>query len=263
MDHWEILWEKLAREGRANYMTELLNLLSSKMNLTGKRILEIGGGTGGNASWLASKGAEVYLLDLSPNALKLSRQTADSHNVNLNLLCGDANILPFSDGVFDIIYHVGVLQLFRQPEPLLLEQRRILKEGGYLLVDVPQTYNYFTVRKHVLLMMGRWPYGDWETEYSFGQLTHLLQEFGFQTIDAYGRGYYPRPFYALRHLNKLEEKLPGKVKILPLSWWRKYDSLWENFEESKLGLYSLMDLGVLGKKISDQTVVAPHANGIK
>ena len=251
MDHWETFWEKVVQNRQVNYTNELWTFLSSQMDLTGKRVLEVGGGAGGNASWLASQGADVYVLDYSPTALVVSRRTAEMQGVSLNLLCGDAKSLPLPDGFFDLIYHVGVLQLFHHPKPLILEQHRLLKDGGHLLIDVPQKYNLFTIWKHLLILLGRWQYGDWETEYDYGQLNRLFQQSGFITVGAYGRRYYPYPFYALRHFYKIEEKLLGGKRIVPSGWWRKYVSLWESFEKTKLSLYSLMNLGVLGRKIPE------------
>lgn len=250
MTEWDAYWQEMAQSGYINYTPELLSAICAAMDLSDKRILEVGGGTGGNASWLASQGARMYLLDLSPTALEISKRASKQHRGELNLVCADGYIIPFPDGFFDLIFHVGFLHLFRHPEPLILEQRRVLKQGGYLLIDVPQRYNFYTPWKHLLILLGRWQYGGWETEFSFGQIKHLLEQTGFRLVRAYGREYYPFPFYVMRHFYKIEDKLLGDKRLLPTKWWDGYKSLWERFEQSQWSLYCLRDIGVLGQKVA-------------
>ena len=243
---WDVYWQELQKSGYVNYTPELLRALEAVTNLPGQRVLEIGGGTGGNSSLLARKGAEVYVLDFSPTALSIAAQTAEQAGVRFRLLEADARHIPFPDGFFDLIFHQGFLEHFRHPLPLLLEQRRVLREGGYLLVDVPQTFNLFTVKKHLLMAMDRWEYG-WEREFSYGSLCQLLIEAGFEVVEAYGRGYYPRPFHMLRHLRKIEERL-GRSGLLPGRFWECYESPWRRFEAGRAALYLLQCIGVVGRK---------------
>ena len=45
--------------------------------------------------------------------------------------CGDAFALPFADGTFDVVFHQGLLEHFRNPDDLIAENARVLKPGGY------------------------------------------------------------------------------------------------------------------------------------
>lgn len=250
MTEWDAYWQKMAQSGYINYIHELLSLICSMMDLSNRRILEIGGGTGGNASWLAQKGADVHLLDFSKPALQISAKAISQSDAEMKMICADAYCIPYPDNYFDLIFHQGFLEHFRDPRPLVLEQRRVLREGGYILIDVPQRYNLYTVWKHVLMVLGRWEYGVWETEFSFGEIRRLLERAGFIVVRAYARGYYPRVFHAVRHLYKVEEKLFNNSLALSKRRWKTYNSLWERFERSWLGLHSLQCIGLLGQKIN-------------
>jgi ubiquinone/menaquinone biosynthesis C-methylase UbiE len=248
MAGWDGYWEKIAESGYINYTPELLSTLASLVALEGKVILEVGGGTGGNASWLAERGATVYLLDYSRNALQISRRASEIHGVELGLVRANGFFLPFPDGYFDLVYHVGVLHLFRKPAGFIQEQHRVLKQNGYLVVDVPQRFSPYTLWKRLLIRLKRWPYGAWETQYSFNQLEQLFRDSGFEPLTAYGRDYFPNLLGRLRNLQKIEGRLFRNGKGLPDRFWSSYRRLWERFERSRLGLYFLMDIGVVGQK---------------
>ena len=243
---WDAYWRKQQQTGYVNYTPELLDAIRCVGEISGKRLLEIGCGTGGNAVMLAGSGAEMVLLDLSAEALAVARQTARRCGVQAHLVQANARAIPFADSLFDGVYHQGVLEHFREPSLILAEQGRVLRPGGLLAVDVPQRYNLYTLKKHLLMALGKWEYG-WETSFSYGSLCWLLIEAGFEVIAAYGRGYYPAPFRMLRHLRKIEERL-GRNGLLPRRFWECYESPWRRFEAGRSALYLLQCIGVVGRK---------------
>jgi hypothetical protein len=68
------------------------------------------------------------------------------------------------------------------------EQVRVLKKAGYLIVDVPQKYNPYTLYKHRRMREGVWEYG-WETEYSYSDLNKLARSLGLAIVDVGSYGY--------------------------------------------------------------------------
>jgi len=63
-------------------------------------------------------------------------------------VCADACRMPFREGAFDLVFHQGLMEHFRDPAPLLRENARVLKRGGHLLVDVPQRFHVYTLAKN-------------------------------------------------------------------------------------------------------------------
>lgn len=245
-DEWEAYWQCYEKPGYVNYTPQLIETIKRHVDLRGYRALEIGSGTGGNSSLLAALGVVVVALDYSMPALRRTNATAAAAGLKLALAQADAYSLPFESGSFDLLFQQGFLEHFSEPATLLREQRRVLRDGGYILIDVPQRYNLYTIHKRLLIRAGRWPYGGWEREFSLGELSALLQAEGFQIIDAYGRGYFPRPFEMVRNLEKAEIRLL-KRRVLPVRFWRYYDTLWRRFERTRLGCYALQCIGVLAK----------------
>lgn len=85
--------------------------------------------------------------------------------------------MSFADETFDVVFSQGVLEHFRDPDPVIAEQVRVMKKTGVLIVDVPQTYNPYTLFKKIRMWQGRWPYG-WETQYSLPSLRKLARRHG-------------------------------------------------------------------------------------
>ena len=100
----------------------------------------------------------------------------------------DARKMPFSAESFDFVYSVGLLEHFEDPMALLAEQYRVLRTGGYLMVQVPQKYSLYTALKKVLIRLGKWPYGGWETEFSDREISALVREAGLEPQYVYGYG---------------------------------------------------------------------------
>jgi len=55
-----------------------------------------------------------------------------------------------------------------------------------IFLQVPQKYSVYTAVKKLLIRMGRWPYGGWETEFSEKELVELAVRAGFAPQYSYG-----------------------------------------------------------------------------
>jgi SAM-dependent methyltransferase len=245
---WDAYWQDYELPNYINYTPEVIRIIQSHLDLAQSRVLEIGVGTGGNSSLLAQFGAQVVALDFSELALARVRRTAQQCKVQLSRVLADAHRIPCAPCSFDLVFHQGFLEHFHDPGPLIQEQRRILCKGGCLLVDVPQRYNLYTLYKQHLIKNGLWPYGGWEREFSYAELCTLLKANGFCIIDAYGRGYFPRPFEMLHNFPNAEMKLLRR-RIIPEKWWDPYRRFWKRFERSMLGINTLQSVGILAKAV--------------
>ena len=195
-ESWERLWKS---RKRFHVYKNIVRTIESCVTLQNPRVLEIGFGRGATLLACASKGAEVTGVDYAKNAIDHCRQLQNQMGLqrHVELLQADARSLPLPDRRFDVVYSVGLLEHFTAPEELLREQFRVLKPGGLLLVHVPQKYSLYTVFKHVLIRVNKWPYGGWETQFSARTLNRLLLGCGFKPEFYYGYG--SLTFAILRH----------------------------------------------------------------
>jgi ubiquinone/menaquinone biosynthesis C-methylase UbiE len=102
-------------------------------------VLDVGGGPGTYACWLAALGHEVHLLDAVPLHVEQARAaSARQPQCPLGSVgLGDARRLPWPDASADAVLLLGPLyHLTRRAERLtaLREAHRVLRPGGLLLV---------------------------------------------------------------------------------------------------------------------------------
>jgi len=159
------------------------------------RVLEIGAGTGRDSAALAARGARAVALDAAPESLAL---IARGHPAlrGRGIVGGDALHLPFPDGVFDAVFHQGVLEHFGNPYAFLAENRRVTRPGGILVVDVPQTWHPWTVLKRAALRVDRW-FAGWETDYTMEELESVVRGSGFEVLEGYADTMVPSLAYRL------------------------------------------------------------------
>ncbi|MCH7760474.1 class I SAM-dependent methyltransferase [candidate division TA06 bacterium] len=213
-ENWQRFWEEKERS-KSVYPTvsdivgELIRICP---DLQKKRVLEVGCGTGRDGIELAEREAEVFLLDFAKSGLALSHYFSAEKGVMTHRVMGDARRTPFPDESFDILFHQGLLEHFRDPRPLLRENFRLLKKGGILLVDVPQTFHPYTLMKHVLLFFGRW-FAGWEREFTPQSLKRVIEREGFQMIRSYG--YWMRPGLAYRVLREFLQFFKISLPMYP------------------------------------------------
>jgi SAM-dependent methyltransferase len=100
-------------------------------DLQGKRVLECGCGDGRISVLLASAGALVQALDISPASVELCRRRAAAWEVSgsLSAAVADLENLPYADQAFDVVcgvfvlHHVNTIAAGR-------EIARVLRSGG-------------------------------------------------------------------------------------------------------------------------------------
>jgi len=250
-ENWETFWKEKENVAQV-YSNEdrILRNLLRQGDLRGKKILEIGAGTGRDSFPLIKHGAHVVQLDYAENSLRILKRLAEDLKLPATIVGGDTFQLPFPDETFDVVFHQGLLEHFRHPqaEALLKENIRVLKRGGILLVDVPQRWHVYTLAKHLLMALNKW-FAGWERSFSVGELKNRLQSLGLTPVYAYGEWMYPSFFY-----RSLREAFKAVGLTLPLnpqpfkSISRLRKGVRMALLETPLALYTGISIGVMGRK---------------
>jgi SAM-dependent methyltransferase len=100
------------------------------------RVLDVAGGPGHNAVWLAARGLDVTLADVSAVALDLARQAARAAGVSLRLLQVNLERASLPAGPFDLIVSLNFLW-----RPLFAVYPSALARGGLLVFLHPTRRN--------------------------------------------------------------------------------------------------------------------------
>jgi ubiquinone/menaquinone biosynthesis C-methylase UbiE len=108
---WWALFELLVREG----------------DLVGRRVLDVGCGTGRWSAALAERGSRVWGIDVSPEMVELARQRG------VNAKRAGAEALPFKEGWFERALLVLVVHVLDRPRAFA-ELHRVLAPEGRLVI---------------------------------------------------------------------------------------------------------------------------------
>ena len=248
LQHWESYWRGHQDLDRT-YSTggRLEREILSEGPVAGRRVLEVGAGSGRDSLGLARAGATAVVVDYSPASLELVRSQTRG-GATVHLVRADALALPFRDGAFDVVFHQGLLEHFRDPRPLLRENARVARRGGRVVVDVPQTFHPYTVMKKALIAANQW-FAGWETQFTPRALELLLEGTGLRVRRTYGAWMVPGLGYRV-----VREILKRAGWVLPLEprgprWW---DAAWSRLRErwgrTRLGLYTCHVIGTVAEK---------------
>jgi 2-polyprenyl-3-methyl-5-hydroxy-6-metoxy-1,4-benzoquinol methylase len=99
------------------------------------RILDVGCGTGLNASHLAAKGHVVVGIDLSSVAVEKFRQKGFEA-----MVCDiESEAVPVPDGSFDLVYASEVIEHLADTAAFLQKLNLLLRPGGTLVLSTPNS----------------------------------------------------------------------------------------------------------------------------
>lgn len=137
------------------------------------RILDVGCGTGGAALTLARHGRAVA-LDRSPESFRLAMDRPYAHRV----VASAGAPLPFSDGSFDVVCALDILEHLDDDAAAARELHRVCKPRGHVIAYVP-AYSIL------------WGYNDeyshHKRRYVKSQLSDILKSAGFDIEES---GYF-------------------------------------------------------------------------
>ena len=100
----------------------------------GKKVLDIGAGTGRLTMMLAKRGAEVTALDVSKKMLDGLNKKCVQAKLRVSTIVGDAENLPFDNNTFDIVTAAFLIVHLKDPTRFFDEAYRVLKDGGLFIV---------------------------------------------------------------------------------------------------------------------------------
>ena len=105
-------------------MIETLDVRSTE------RVLDVATGSGNAALAAARRGCSVVGVDYVPGLLDRARRRAEADELDIELLDGDAEALPFPGGAFDVVVSVFGAMFAPDPERTARELVRVTRPGG-------------------------------------------------------------------------------------------------------------------------------------
>lgn len=125
---------------------------------TGSVVLETGMGPGENFLWM-SKHAEnltFFGIDIQKEMMKKCIKNLGKWKMKASLFRADAEALPFKNEMFDVVFHLGAINLFTDKKEAIFEMIRVAKPGTHIVIadeteKAGKLFNIFTGSKEVIV----------------------------------------------------------------------------------------------------------------
>ncbi len=178
--------------------------------------LEIGFGSGRIITRIARElDCKCVGVDLEDTAFSSLSVFSRQHRVRIEALRGSGFSLPFKDNSFDVVYSEGVIEHFpiAQSQKMLAEHARVCREGGVVIVSVPN--KFALLHSLTKLLLGKRFFFYPEASLSTFELSRLISRAELTPIKRNGFAFGCQ-FYMFKALF-LDQALPPRLKEFGLT----------------------------------------------
>jgi len=138
-NEWEkekIIHDWLKKERKTKGLIDDFERRAGKIK--GKRILELGFGSGLQMLTFANSGAIMSGLEVNEELYKIAKEVLEDIHADISMYNGKH--FPYEDNQFDFCYATSVLEHVSDLETVLREVLRILKPGGRFYLSFPNRW---------------------------------------------------------------------------------------------------------------------------
>jgi ubiquinone/menaquinone biosynthesis C-methylase UbiE len=203
----------LVAKGQADVLADMLGPVQ------GRRIIDVGTGTGRGAFLLAAAGAHVTGIDASEQMLALAKQRAiDTHATSIDFQVGDAHQINFSDRSFDVAVSLRVLMHTPRWRQCIGELCRVADHG--VVLDYPSATSTAVIES--LLRKALHPLGLASEPYRVfldRQIRRELASHGFRVASIHRQFVLPIAVHKMigsRRFTEVSEQWLARLGILRL-----------------------------------------------
>ena len=100
----------------------------------GLRVLDVACGAGQTAIPMSRAGAKVTGVDIATNLIEQARARARAENLDTRFDEGDAEMLPYEDGSFDLVISLIGAMFAPRPDLVATELKRVCRPGGKIIM---------------------------------------------------------------------------------------------------------------------------------
>lgn len=137
--------------GRRAFSVEAAAVVRAAGDLTGRRVLDAGCGTGRFSAALLNRCAAVVGVDPDPGMLRLARARTTGGCIR-----AAADHAPFPDGSFDLTLAVTVLEFVADPSAAVAELARVTRGDGRIVIGALNPHSPWGLANRRRLRSGVW-----------------------------------------------------------------------------------------------------------
>lgn len=154
-------------------------------------MLEVGCGAGFSAAYLQGSYEKFHGIDYSDELINYARH----ENLFSNVSFSSINVQDLSkDSKFDVIFMIGVVHHLQNPQSILSQLMANLNEGGWLIVNEPQSGNPLIHLMRLIRKKVDPSYSSDQREYSEKELYSLFENSGYKQVSIYPQGFFSTVF---------------------------------------------------------------------
>ncbi len=137
--HIAPIYDTVGMSDFAEGMTPRLIVFAQSNDWLGRRILDLGCGTGASVRWLANRGYNTTAIDSSAEMIEVGKRSVNSAGLSLIWRQGDIRKLESMDRQMDMVLSLDVineLQSLRELEAVFGSAHRVLDIGKLFIFDL-------------------------------------------------------------------------------------------------------------------------------
>ncbi len=154
------------------------------------RVLDAGCGTGNYTMELVKQGVQVVGMDSSVDMTLFAKRKSEKKGFKVNFVVGKGEAMPFKSNIFDSALGITTLCFVSEPEKMLNEVKRVLKEGGGFILGDLNRYSYWAFLRRVKGLFKESVYRQ-AIFFSIKGLREILQLTGFKDLRWSSCIYFP------------------------------------------------------------------------
>lgn len=153
-------------------------------------VLDMGCGTGNYTLELAKHGVKVIGMDSSIEMIVFAKKRSEKEGLKANFVVGRTEAMPFRDNVFSGVSGITVLCFVSNPEAVIAEAKRILKQGGELVLGEVNSLSYWALLRRIKTLFKKSIYRE-ARFFGLKKLKKNLQKTGFKELKWKSCLYFP------------------------------------------------------------------------
>lgn len=165
----------------ASYANKQVRFLRGLISLENqKKLLDLGCGAGNFLESLKDTEIDLWGIDISKKATDLAKARVKRSG---QIICKNAQNLPFDDCEFDCLTAWGTVEHFPDTLLILEEIKRVVKKDAIVFIMVPNSYYYKFIWDTLRKGSGPQRHQEIEFLYSCAEWKGLIEESGLSVVN--------------------------------------------------------------------------------